>query len=301
MPADGMDWLPAARLLTFAEIDRIVGVLVDCGITAVKLTGGEPLMRKNLPELVSMLRERSPDLDLSMTTNGSLLERHAHALAVAGLDRVTVSCDSLTDTAFEAIALRDAFESVMRGLDAADNAGLGPIKINTVIVRGINDGDIVPFAELSRERDYDVRFIEYMPLDAQAEWTRDQVVTGEEIIATIHRNYPLVAEDEAARGAAPAASYRFADGAPGSIGAIDSVTKPFCASCDRLRLTADGSLRACLFSLDEVDLRAALRLGADDDQIEELVRGCVDAKWAGHNIGAVEFQQPARSMSMIGG
>lgn len=299
MPADGLDWMAPATLLTFDEILRVVGLLVDHGVQSVKLTGGEPLLRGRVTDLVRALRGAHPQLDLSMTTNGSLLERHAAALADAGLNRVTVSCDSLATHRFEAMTLRDQLDSVLRGLRAAADHGLTPIKVNTVVIRGENDEDIESFAELARETGYDVRFIEYMPLDAQAEWRAEHVVTGAEILERIVARWPLDAVGNPASD--PATSYRFRDGAAGSIGIIPSVSAAFCANCDRLRLTADGKLRACLFSLGETDLRGPLRLGADDERIGELARDCVAGKWAGHRIGQDDFEQPARPMSSIGG
>lgn len=299
MPADGLAWMAPATLLTFEEILRVVGVLVEHGVESVKLTGGEPLLRGRVVDLVRSLREAHPHLDLSMTTNGSLLERHAEALADAGLDRVTVSCDSLATHRFEAMTLRDQLSSVLRGLRAAADHGLTPIKVNTVVIRGENDEDIESFADLARDTGYDVRFIEYMPLDAQAEWRAEHVVTGQEILDRISARWALDPVGNPASD--PATSYRFRDGAAGSIGIIPSVSAAFCASCDRLRLTADGKLRACLFSLGETDLRAPLRLGATDERIGELARECVAGKWAGHRIGKDDFQQPERPMSAIGG
>lgn len=299
MPADGLDWMAPATLLTFEEILRIVGVLVEHGVESVKLTGGEPLLRGRLTELVRSLRDAHPRLDLSMTTNGSLLERHAAALAGAGLDRVTVSCDSLATHRFEQMTLRDQLQPVLRGLRAAADAGLTPIKVNTVVIRGENDEDIVGMAALARQTGYDVRFIEYMPLDAQAEWRAEHVVTGTEMLERIAERWPLEAVGNPASD--PATLYRFRDGAAGTIGIIPSVSNAFCAQCDRLRLTADGKLRACLFSLGETDLRGPMRLGADDERVGELARECVAGKWAGHRIGRDDYRQPARPMSAIGG
>jgi cyclic pyranopterin phosphate synthase len=288
-----------SELLTFEEITRVTRILMDNGIRSVKLTGGEPLVRRDLSVLVAQLRALAPSLDMSLTTNGYLLAQHADALAGAGLDRVTVSCDSLLSHRFEEMTLRDALTDVMAGLDAAATAGLRPIKINTVVIRGHNDDEGVAFAELARRTGYEVRFIEYMPLDAQQEWDPAAVVAAHEIIAAIDAVYPLAATG--GDDPQPATSYRFVDGAPGSIGIIPSVSAPFCDSCDRLRLTSDGQLRACLFALEETDLRTPLRSGAGDDDIAELARACVAAKWAGHRIGRPDFVRPARSMSMIGG
>jgi cyclic pyranopterin phosphate synthase len=299
MPPEGLPWMPKDELLSFEEITRIVGVLVESGVKSLKVTGGEPLVRRDVTRLVGMLRGISVDLDISLTTNGYLLAEHAAELAAAGLDRVTVSVDSLIRHRFADLTLRDAFEEVMGGLDAAAAHGLGPIKINTVMMRGSNEDEAVAFAELARRTGYDVRFIEYMPLDAQDEWARDKVVPADEVLARIAEVHPLIASDR--DQPEPATSYRFADGAPGTVGVIPSVTAPFCDSCDRLRLTADGQLRACLFSLEETDLKTELRAGADNDRLAELARACVAAKWSGHRIGQADFVKPARSMSMIGG
>ena len=298
MPAEGLDWLPRDELLTFEEMTRVVRILVASGVRSLKVTGGEPLVRRDVPSLVAMLRSISADLDISLTTNGYLLADHAEALAGAGLDRVTVSCDSLIKHRFAEMTLRDALDSVMEGLEAAADHGLGPIKINTVMIRHRNDDEAGAFARLARSTGYEIRFIEYMPLDAQGAWDEAKVVPGAEVLAAINRLFPLVADGDSTE---PATTYRFADGAPGKVGTIAAVTAPFCDSCDRLRLTADGQLRACLFSLDETDLRGPMRAGADDDDLAELARACVASKWAGHRIGKADFVAPARSMSMIGG
>jgi cyclic pyranopterin phosphate synthase len=298
MPPEGLPWLAKDELLTFEEIVRVASVLTDCGIRSFKLTGGEPLVRRDLPELIAGLRAASPEADISLTTNGYLLADRARDLRSAGLDRVSVSCDSLLKHRFAEITLRDALDEVMRGLETAAREGLGPIKINAVVMRGINDDEGIAFAELARAADYDVRFIEYMPLDAQDEWSADRVVPGAEILASISERFPLEPVQE---GPAPAVSYRFADGSPGRVGFISSVTAPFCETCDRLRLTSDGHLRACLFSLEEVDLKEPLRSGASDEDIAALAQACIAAKWAGHHIGKADFERPSRSMSMIGG
>ena len=298
MPPEGLPWLAKDELLTFEEIVRVASVLTGCGIRSFKLTGGEPLVRRDLPELIAGLRDVSPDADISLTTNGFLLAERAHDLKAAGLDRVSVSCDSLLKHRFAEITLRDALDEVMNGLEAAAREDLGPIKINAVVMRGINDDEPVAFAELARAADYDVRFIEYMPLDAQDEWNAERVVPGAEILAAIAERFPLEPVQE---GPAPAVSYRFSDGAPGRVGVISSVTAPFCETCDRLRLTSDGHLRACLFALEEVDLKGPLRSGASDDDLVALAQQCIAAKWAGHHIGKADFVRPSKSMSMIGG
>ena len=299
MPPEGLPWMPKNEVLSFEEIERIVGLLVESGVRSIKVTGGEPLVRRDVATLVRALRAIDETLDISMTTNGYLLGDHAVALAEAGLDRVTVSVDSLIRHRFAEMTLRDALDGVLHGLDAAAEAGLTPIKINTVVIRGVNDDEIVTFAELARRTGYDIRFIEYMPLDAQDEWVADKVVAGRDILAAIEDRFALVpdTDDEPE----PATPFVFADGAPGRVGVIPSVTEPFCDTCNRLRLTADGHLRACLFSLEETDLRDPLRAGATDDELAELARACVAAKWSGHRIGQIDFEKPARSMSMIGG
>lgn len=298
MPPEGLPWMPKEELLSYEEITRLAGIAVALGVTSVKLTGGEPLARRGVPALVALLRARHPSLDISMTTNGFLLADAAAELVSAGLDRVTVSCDSLIRHRFEHMTLRDALSEVLRGLEAAAALGLTPVKVNTVIIRDHNDDEVVAFAELARGTGYEVRFIEYMPLDAQDDWSRADVVPAAEILARIESVYPLQA---ASQGAEPGQVFTFADGATGSVGVIPSVTEPFCASCNRLRLTADGQLRACLFSLEETDLRGPLRAGASDADLAELMKGCVASKWAGHRIGRADFVKPARSMSQIGG
>ena len=299
MPPEGMPWLPKESLLTYEELTRLASILVGLGVDSIKVTGGEPLVRRDVDVLVRSLRALSDDLDLSVTTNGYLLGTAAPLLADAGLDRVTVSCDSLLRHRFKEMTLRDALDDVMAGIRTAAANGLTPIKINTVVIRGQNDDEILSFAELARDTGYDVRFIEYMPLDAQQEWDAAGVVPGAEIIETIAAEYRLTQDHDP--HPEPATPYRFADGAPGRIGVIPSVSAPFCDSCNRLRLTADGQMRACLFSLEETDLRGPLRAGASDEELASLMIDCVARKWSGHRIGRPDFQRPARSMSMIGG
>ncbi len=298
MPAEGLAWLPKNEILTFEELTRALALFVGLGVRSLKVTGGEPTVRADLPTLVRMFRDVGPDLDISITTNGLLLDRLAAPLAEAGVDRATVSCDSLLRHRFEEMTRRDALDRVLAGLKAAETAGLTPIKINTVVIGGTNDGEILDFARWARETGYEVRFIEYMPLDAQHAWEREKVVPGARILEAIHAAYPLEGEaptDE------PATTYRFADGAPGRIGVIASVTEPFCDTCNRLRLTAEGMVRSCLFALDETDLRGPLRAGASDGDLERLIRETVWSKWSGHRVNHADFVQPARSMSMIGG
>jgi cyclic pyranopterin phosphate synthase len=298
MPAEGLTWLPKEEILTFEELTRLLALFVRLGIGSIKVTGGEPLVRSDLPTLVHMFRQVGPDLDISLTTNGVLLARHAEALARAGVDRATVSVDSLLRHRFEAMTRRDALDGVLDGLRAAERAGLHPIKINCVVIGGTNDDEVVPFARWARETGYEVRFIEYMPLDAQRAWEREKVVPSRTVLDRIADVFPLEADGH---GPEPATTYRFADGAPGSIGVIGSVTEPFCDSCNRLRITAEGQVRACLFALEETDLRGPLRGGATDAELERLVRTTVWRKWPGHRIGSDDFVQPDRSMSMIGG
>jgi cyclic pyranopterin phosphate synthase len=298
MPAEGLPWLPKDEVLRFEEITRLVGVFVGLGVTEVKLTGGEPTVRREFPTLVARLREAQPRLGLSMTTNGYLLDRLAKPLAEAGLDRVTVSCDSLMRHRFAEMTRRDALDSVLEGMRAAEEAGLTPIKLNCVVIAGTNEGEVVDFARFARESGYEVRFIEYMPLDAEQHWERAKVVPSAEILEAIAGVYPLI---PAGDGSEPATTYRFADGAPGAVGVIASVTEPFCDTCNRLRITADGQMRACLFAMHEADLRTPLRAGASDQDLAEVIRAAVWAKWEGHKINHPDFERPARSMSMIGG
>jgi cyclic pyranopterin phosphate synthase len=298
MPAEGLAWLPKREILTFEELTRLLGLFVRLGVRSVKVTGGEPTVRADLPTLIRMFRSVAPGVDLSMTTNGVLLDRLAGPLAEAGLDRVTVSLDSLLRHRFEEMTRRDALDRVLAGIRAAERAGLTPIKVNCVVIGGTNDGEVVDFAAWSREHDIAVRFIEYMPLDAEHAWERAKVVPSARILESIHDVYPLV---PVGPDQEPASSYRFADGAPGGIGAIASVTEPFCASCNRLRITAEGEVRACLFALEETDLRGPLRAGASDEELEALVRTNVWRKWSGHRINHPDFVQPERSMSAIGG
>ena len=298
MPAEGLAWLPKDEILTFEELTRLLGLFVGLGVRSLKVTGGEPTVRADLPTLVRMFRQVGPDLDISITTNGVLLDRRAAPLAEAGVDRATVSCDSLLRHRFLDMTRRDALDKVLAGLRAAETAGLTPIKINVVVIGGTNDDEVVDFARWSRETGYEVRFIEYMPLDAEHAWERARVVPAAKILEAIDAAYPLASEGDTSE---PATTYRFADGAAGRVGVIPSVTEPFCDTCNRLRLTAEGQLRNCLFALTETDLREPLRSGATDDELVGLIRAGVWAKWSGHRIDHPDFVQPARSMSMIGG
>ncbi len=299
MPPEGLPWLPKDQVLSFEEITRITGILVECGVRSLKVTGGEPLVRRDVASLVRMLRALGDDLDISITTNGFLLAQNAAQLRDAGLDRVTVSCDSLIKHRFKEMTLRDALDEVLDGLRVSAELGLTPVKINTVVLRDTNEDEVANFAQLARDTGYEVRFIEYMPLDAQDDWSAQGVVPGAEILERIGEAFELVPDTD--DQPEPSTPFRFADGAPGRVGIIPSVTQPFCDSCNRLRLTADGALRACLFALEETDLRGPLREGASDDDITELAKACVAAKWSGHRIGKADFIKPSRSMSMIGG
>ena len=298
MPAEGVAWLPKSELLTFEELTQLLALFVRLGVRSLKVTGGEPTVRADLPNLIRMFREVGPGLDISITTNGMLLDRLAGPLAEAGVDRATVSCDSLLRHRFAEMTRRDALDRVLAGLRAAEEAGLTPIKINTVVIAGTNDDEVVEFAGWARETGYEVRFIEYMPLDADHAWERAKVVPAARILAAIDAIYPL---ETASHNAEPATTYRFADGAPGAIGVIASVTEPFCDTCNRLRLTAEGAFRTCLFALDETDLRERLRSGASDEELTTMIRDAVWKKWSGHRINHPDFVQPERSMSMIGG
>jgi len=299
MPAEGMAWLPREELLSFEEIERVVRVLAEMGVHDVRLTGGEPLVRRELPSLAAMLAAIPEVHEIALTTNGYLLERDAGALVAAGVDRFNVSIDSLQRERFEQMTRRDALERVLRGLEAlAAYPEAHPIKVNAVAMRGFTESEVIPFAKFAREHPYEVRFIEYMPLDADHAWSPDDVLSGEEVRAAIHAVFPL--EPEPRKPSSTARTYRFADG-KGRIGFINPVTEPFCGDCNRIRLTADGQLRTCLFSLRETNLRDALRAGADDDELEEIVRNAVWRKELKHHVGDPGFVQPARSMSAIGG
>ena len=298
MPAEGLAWLPKDEILTFEELTRLLRLFVHLGVRSLKVTGGEPTVRADLPTLVRMFRDAGPDLDISLTTNGVLLETLAAPLAEAGIDRATVSCDSLLRHRFSEMTRRDALDKVLRGLRAAEAAGLTPIKINCVVIGGTNDDEVVGFARWARETGYEVRFIEYMPLDAQHAWERAKVVPARTVLERIGDVFPLLADGE---NTEPATTYGFADGAPGRIGVIPSVTEPFCDSCNRMRLTAEGQFRDCLFALNETDLRGPMRAGADDRELEQIVRDAVWRKELKHHVGEAGFIQPSRTMSAIGG
>ncbi|MEU6163182.1 GTP 3',8-cyclase MoaA [Streptomyces tanashiensis] len=299
MPAEGLDWLPRPELLTDDEVVRLVRVAVRrLGTTAVRLTGGEPLLRRGLPGLVARLHALDPAPELSLTTNGIGLARSADALREAGLSRVNVSLDTLRPERFAEITRRDRLADVLDGLRAARAAGLAPVKINAVPVRGVNDDEIADLAAFGAEHGYVTRFIESMPLDAQGAWDRDRMVTAEEILRRLGERFDLVPADR--RDNAPAEEWRIA-GTDAVVGVVASVTRPFCGGCDRVRLTADGQLRNCLFATEESDLRALLRGGADDAALEDAWRSSIRGKGPGHAIGGPEFRRPERPMSAIGG
>jgi cyclic pyranopterin phosphate synthase len=296
MPAEGMAWLPRSEVLTFEEIVRVARVAVErFGIDSIRLTGGEPTVRAHLPKLVEMLAGLG--VELAMTTNGTTLRLLAQDLADAGLTRINISCDSLRRDRFAEITKRDSLDRVLDGVDAALEAGLHPVKLNVVAMRGVNEDELVDFATFGRDKGVVVRFIEFMPLDAQQAWTNDQVLTYDDIRRTIGEVYPL---EPMTRGSAPAERFRYLDGR-GEIGIIASVTQSFCDSCDRVRLTAEGAFRTCLFATEEQDLRGLLRGGGSDDDIAAVIARAVAGKWAGHAINQVHFIRPTKSMSQIGG
>ena len=309
MPPEGLPWLPRAELLTDDEIVRLVSVGVSLGVTEVRLTGGEPLLRPGVPDLVRRLAALDPRPQLSLTTNGLLLRRDVAALRAAGLDRVNVSLDTLDPARFKAITFRDRHPDVLGGLEAARAAGLEPVKVNAVLLRGVNDDEAVSLLRWSLEEGYALRFIEQMPLDAQHAWDRSQMITADETLTALAAAFTLSPVPLPGRGSAPAETWRVVDGpgrphwrlAPPTVGIIGSVTRPFCAACDRIRLTADGQIRNCLFARTESDLRTPLRNGASDAELAACLAAAVHGKLPGHGIDDPGFLQPARPMSAIGG
>jgi cyclic pyranopterin phosphate synthase len=299
MPAEGLEWLDREEVLSFEEIQRLVRVLASMGVDEVRLTGGEPLVRRELPVLVEMLAGAPGVRDLSLTTNGVLLDRFAGPLVEAGLRRLNVSLDSLSHVRFAEITRRDALDRVLAGLAEAERyPQLRPIKVNCVAIRGFTEEEVPALAELARRKPYVVRFIEFMPLDADQAWRDDDVLTGGEIRALIEERWPL--EELPAKASSTARRFRFADGT-GEIGFVNPVSEPFCSSCDRIRLTADGQLRTCLFSRREWDLKTPLRDGSSDERVEELIRFAVAHKELKHKINDAGFVRASRSMSQIGG
>jgi cyclic pyranopterin phosphate synthase len=297
MPEEGLAWLERSELLSYEEQARIARICVErFGFEGIRITGGEPTVRGQLSRLFELLAPLG--VDLAMTTNGATLRHCAHDLRVAGLRRINVSLDTLDRAKFERMTRRDELDHVLLGIQAAQDAGFEPVKINAVVERGVNDDEIVDLARFGRDHGLEVRFIEFMPLDASDAWQREQVVGQDEIVARLAAEWPL--EQVPARGAAPADRWRYTDGR-GTVGVIPTVTKPFCGDCDRVRLTADGQFRTCLFATDEFDLRAALRSGETDEQIAVRIEAAVSSKWAGHQINQVNFIRPQRTMSQIGG
>ena len=296
MPEEGMKWIPREGLLTFEEIERVASLLVArYDIDSIRLTGGEPTVRAKLPDLVAKLSKLG--VDLAMTTNGVSLPLIAKDLKDAGLNRLNISLDSLDRDRFVELTRRDELDRVLEGIDAAIDAGFDPVKINVVLMNGINDDEIVDFAKFGRDKGVVVRFIEFMPLDADEQWGHDRVVPLADVVKAIDEVYPL---EPITRTSAPATRYRYADG-KGEVGVIATVTEKFCDTCDRIRLTADGQFRNCLFAVSDYNLRDALRSGATDDDVAAIIEGAVHDKWAGHGIDTVHFIRPKRNMSQIGG
>ena len=303
MPEEGLNWLDRAEVLTFEEIERVARVCVErFGVDSLRLTGGEPTVRAHLPQLIERLAalrlEDGRKPDIALTTNGATLRNIATELRNAGLDRINVSLDSLQRERFLAMTRRDELDNVLAGIQEAVTTGFDKVKVNTVVERGTNDDEILDLATFGRDLGVEVRFIEFMPLDATNEWERQKVVTQEEIVAAIGEVYPL--EQIPARGAAPADRWRYLDG-HGTVGVIPSVSQPFCGDCDRVRITSDGQFRTCLFATNEFDLRAIMRNGGTDDEMAQVIIDAVATKWAGHQINQVNFIRPNRSMSQIGG
>jgi cyclic pyranopterin phosphate synthase len=300
MPAEGLPWLPKPEMLTDEELLRVVGVFVGLGVRQVRLTGGEPLLRRSLTAVVRGIAAMTPRPQIAMTTNGIGLDRLAGPLAEAGLDRVNVSLDTVDPSDFLSLTRRDRFGDVERGLKAAASAGLTPVKVNAVAMRGINDRTVADVLQWCLDRGYDLRFIEQMPLDAQHAWEREKMVTADEVRARLSERFTLTPMPDDTRGSAPAELF-LVDGGPATVGIIASVSAPFCAACDRVRLTADGQVRNCLFAKGEVDLRGPLRDGATDDDLVALIQDEMWRKARGHGIGRPDFTQPERPMSAIGG
>jgi cyclic pyranopterin phosphate synthase len=299
MPEEGMTWLKRDLLLSFEEIARLTGIMASLGVTKIRLTGGEPLLRKQLWVLVRMIRNVNGIRDIALTTNGTFLAAQARRLRDAGLDRINVSLDSLDEGTFSAMARRDRFNATWEGIEEAIRCGLAPVKLNVVLIRGVNDGEIESFGRLARSHPVIVRFIEFMPIGAGDGWTPGSVVPAAEVIERINAVAPLEAV-AGGDGRAPAERYRFRDGA-GEIGVISSVSQPFCGDCNRVRITSDGKFRTCLFSLTETDLRGLLRGGADDAALSAVIVRAVQAKEEGHLINRPGFVRPERTMSSIGG
>lgn len=300
MPEDNANYAPRSEILSFEEIERFVRVAVSLGVTKVRVTGGEPLVRKDLPVLIRKLAAIPEIKDLALTTNAVQLARHAQALYDAGLRRLNVHLDTLDRERFLRITRRDELGRVLEGLDLAERIGFGPIKINAVAVKNLVEPDIVPLARFGRERGFEVRYIEFMPLDAQGLWSRANVLSADEIIQTLSREISPLVEIPNRDDRAPATEYSFADGI-GRVGFIASVTRPFCLNCNRIRLTSDGKLRYCLFAIEETDVKSLLRGGAPDSEIAATIRATIHGKWLGHEINTSKFVAPPRPMHAIGG
>ncbi len=300
MPAEGLPWLPKPEMLTDDELIRLVGIFVGLGVTQIRLTGGEPLLRRSLVDLVARMAALEPRPKIALTSNGVGLARLAGPLAEAGLNRVNISLDTVNRGEFVALTRRDRLQDVEKGLAAAAEAGLTPVKVNAVAMRGVNDHSVADVLQWCLDRGYELRFIEQMPLDAQHAWDSESMITAEEIHASLSRRFTLTPLPAADRGSAPAERF-LVDGGPHTVGIIASVTRPFCRACDRTRLTADGQIRNCLFSRTETDLRGPLRAGASDDELAALINGEMWVKARGHGIGMAGFTQPDRPMSAIGG
>ncbi len=300
MPEEGVKYIPHEEILRFEEIEHFVRVAVSLGVTKVRVTGGEPLVRKGLPVLIRMLSSIPGIRDLALTTNGVLLAKHAKDLYDAGLRRLNVHLDTLDRERFLRITRRDDLDKVLEGLQVAREMGFGPIKINAVAVKNLVEPDIVPLARFGREHGMEIRYIEFMPLDAQGLWARDSVLTAGEIIQTLSREVSPLIEIPDRDERAPATEYRYADGL-GSVGFIASVSRPFCLNCNRIRLTSDGKLRYCLFAIEETDVKGLLRSGASDEEIAATIRATVHRKWMGHEINSPQFVAPPRPMYAIGG
>ncbi|MGW4520380.1 GTP 3',8-cyclase MoaA [Amycolatopsis sp. NPDC004378] len=300
MPAEGLDWMPGEQVLTDDELVRLMRIAVErLGVTDIRLTGGEPLLRPGLEDIIARVTALSPRPRLSMTTNGIGLAKRASGLATAGLNRINVSLDTVDPETFVKITRRDRLSHVVAGLAAARDAGMTPVKVNAVLIRGVNEAEAVPLLKFCLDEGYHLRFIEQMPLDAQHGWNRGEMITAAEILSMLEAEFTLT-PFPVARGGAPAERW-LVDGGPGDVGVIASVTRPFCAACERTRLTADGAVRSCLFSNDETDLRALARAGARDEEIADAWRATMWGKLAGHEINDAGFAQPIRPMSAIGG
>ncbi len=300
MPETGVHFVPKPEILTFEEVERFVRVAAGLGVRKLRITGGEPLLRKDLPVLIGKLAAVPGIDDIALTTNGVLLAEQAEALRAAGLRRINVHLDTLDRDRFREITRRDDFDRVMRGIDTALRLGFAPIKINAVAVKNLVEPDIVPLARFGRERGIEIRYIEFMPLDSQGLWLRDKVLLQDDMLRMLEQEIGPLDVIPGGDPRAPATEYRFRDGV-GTVGFISSVSRPFCLNCNRIRLTADGKLRYCLFAIDETDVKAALRDGSGDDRIEELIRATVRDKWLGHEINTAKFVPPPRPMYAIGG